>query len=224
MPQPLWPDLGGWDLSYLPADVFGPLYDGGSVKQAVLSCLETWLPTYIAEINRQLGAPVLAVPRSYLYRFDERPIAPNTSQLAVSVPRTADAPMRQADATRAVFQVQVTTCFAGVQDWNLSEAVAHAYGAAVKASLGQHPGLVETGTNADTGATTYFAETTLWHGFSLGSTKRSSTYYRVERSDVFHVVVANTMSPFGGPSVPSVLAPAAQPTVQTEAITVEQEA
>src|ERR1039458_9072771 len=56
-----------WNLSYLP-DAFGPLYMGGSVEVAMIRTLTEWLPTYIAEINRQLGAPTLTVPQSYLYR------------------------------------------------------------------------------------------------------------------------------------------------------------
>ena len=42
-----------WNLAYIP-DVYGHLYMGGSVEVAMRRTLELWLPTYIAEINRQI--------------------------------------------------------------------------------------------------------------------------------------------------------------------------
>jgi hypothetical protein len=207
-----------WNLSYLP-DAFGPLYMGGSVEVAMIRTLEEWLPTYVAEINRQLGAPILTVPQSYLYQPTERPIAPKTSQSMVIVPGTIGVPERKASvgatgqgATRATFDARVSVFFGGTQDFNESRAVGNAYAAAVTGAIAQNPSLGG------------FAEITKWHGYNVASEGRSSTYWRMTTIVRFGVTVANVMSPFGGIPTPSVLAPAAPIEVDYVGVTVEQEA
>jgi hypothetical protein len=206
-----------WNLSYLP-DAFGPLYMGGSVEVAMIRTLEEWLPSYIAEINRQLGAPVLSVPQSYLYQPTERAIAAKTSQCMVIVPGTIGVPERQVSvgtgqgATRATFDARVSVFFGGTQDFNESRAVGNAYAAAVIGAIAQNPSLGG------------FAEITKWHGYNVASEGRSSTYWRMTTIARFGITVANVMSPFGGIPTPSVLAPAAEGDVETIGITVEQEA
>ena len=206
-----------WNLSYLP-DAFGPLYMGGSVEVAMIRTLEEWLPTYVAEINRQLGAPILTVPQSYLYQPSERPIAPKTAQCMVVVPSTIGVPERKVSvgtgqgATRATFDARVTVFFGGTQDFNESEEIGYAYAAAVIPAIAQNPSLGG------------FAEITKWHGCKVGSEGRSSTYWRMITIALFGVTVANVMSPFGGIPTPSVLAPAAPIEVDYVGVTVEQEA
>lgn len=205
----LWPASGAWNLSYAD-DVFGPLFGGGSVKQALIETLTMWLPTYVAEINRQLGSNVLYVPKDYLYQPDERAVAPQTSQATVFVPRTIGTPERRSDGTRTIWQAQTEVYFAGTQDWNLSEAVAWAYEAAVRASIAQHRSLGG------------FAESTMWVGSQLGKRERVSTIWRVSVQANFHVVVANAMSPDGGPAVPAITTPVAVPEVTDTEITLSQ--
>lgn len=206
----VWPENGGWNLAYLP-DVYGAMFGGGSVKQAVIQTLDRWLPSYISEINRQLGVPVLSVPKSYLYRADERPIAANTSQITVSVPDIYGQPERRRDGTRTTFIAEVRAFFSGKQDWNESEAIAHAYGMACVGAIAQHPSLGG------------FAETTVWRGGpKLGASERSATQYRVAALTTFHVVVSNALSPYGGPPAPSVATPDDLPVVLDENVTIKQ--
>ncbi len=208
-------DLTQWNLSY-GGDVFGPLFGGGSVKEATIRTLQLWLPSYIAEINRQLGTSALFVPKDYLYKPDERPIAPASSAVTVMVPRTAGVPERlHSSGTRATFVDNVQVWFAGTQDWNESEEIAWAYGSAVVGAIVQHPSLVPPGSD--------FAEATVLQSMALGPREeRSSTLYRVSVMCQFHVVVANIVSPFGGPPLPSVGTPADLPDVTSENITVSQ--
>jgi hypothetical protein len=215
-----WDD---WNLSYLP-DVFGPLYMGGSVEVAAARTLALWLPTYCAEINRQLGAPVLSVPLDYQYQPDERPVAARTAQVTVMVPNTQGTPERYAGsasaggggATRATFLCRVTVFFGGTQNFNESRATAQAYAAAVVATLVQKPGLPQKDG-------TPFAELTKWLGYRVGVEERSATLWRTRTMVDFAVVLGNTVSPFGGISAPKVTAPPAAVEVSSEHITVTQE-
>jgi hypothetical protein len=43
--------------------LFGPLVGIPSIENAVLNTLRTWLPTYLAEVERQHGLPNKAIPR-----------------------------------------------------------------------------------------------------------------------------------------------------------------
>ena len=201
-----------WNLSYL-ADVFGPLFGPGSVKQAMVRTLQLWLPSYIHEINRQLGANVLAEPNDYFYQPTERPVVARTAQVMVAVPNTVKTE-RFRSGTRATFEARATVFFAGTADWNESEFIAQAYCAAVMAAIGQHPSLAPPGET--------FAETTVWQGMKLGQEKRSSSMYRVLVVNSFHVALSNVMSPFGGPPAPSVLAPEPPVTVSSENVQVTQ--
>ena len=182
----------------------------------MIRTLTEWLPTYIAEINRQLGAPTLTVPQSYLYQPSERAIAAKTSQCMVIVPGTIGVPERKASGgqgtTRATFDARVSVFFGGTQDFNESRAVGNAYAAAVIGAIAQNPSLGG------------FAEITKWHGYNVASEGRSSTYWRMTTIARFGVTVANVMSPFGGIPTPSVLAPATPGDVEYIGITVEQEA
>jgi len=202
-------DWSGWNLNYVP-DVFGDLYGAGSVEQAMITTLELWLPSYIAEINRQLGAPVLVLPKDYRYQPDERSIAPNTAQVMVVSPGTVGEPERRSNATRATFDARVTVFFGGVSNFNESRAIMHAYSAAVLGAIGQHPSLGD------------FAETTVWKGVQAGIEERSATYWRTQCINRFNVVVSSVMSPFGGIPAPAVGAPAAPVEVSSENITLSE--
>lgn len=204
-------DWESWKLSYLP-DTFGPLYGAGSVKQAMVRTLQLWLPSYIAEINRQLGAPILCDPTDYLYQPNERPVAPDDAQVMVTVPGTIGKPQRLTEGYRTTFDARVTLFFGGTQDWNESEAMAQAYAAAVMAAVGQNPSLGN------------FAAATLWSGMQLGMEERSSTLFRVNCINRFSVVVANVMSPYGGIPTPSLETPADLPEVSSEHVTLTMEA
>lgn len=200
-----------WDLSYLP-DVFGPLYSGGSVEVAVRRTLEMWLPTYIAEINRQLADAVLVDPDNYLYQPEERTVAPRTSQVLVMVPGTIGSPQRSASSgTVATFDAGVSVFFSGTQDFNESRAIGNAYAAAVTGAIGQHPDLGN------------FAQTTKWLGYKVGSQGRVGGLWRMTTLVRFGVTVANVMSPFGGPPAPSIAAPAEPVEVTYTGVTVAQE-
>lgn len=214
-------DWDGWDLSYT-GDIFGPLYMGGSVEQAMIRTLKLWLPSYIAEINRQLGATLLTVPKDYLYMPDERTIAAQTSQVIVTVPGTVGVPERHTGGpaggggtTRTTFDVRVSVFYGGTQNFNESRAAAQAYAAAVIGAVAQHPSLAPEGET--------FAELTKWTGYKAGVEGRSSTLWRTQTLVTFHVVLGNTLSPFGGPPAPSVAAPAEQVTVTAENVKVQQE-
>ncbi len=217
----------GWDLSYLP-DVFGALYMGGSVEVALRRTLQMWLPTYLAEINRQLEGDFLAVPQDYLYQPTERTIDAGTAQVMVVVPGTIGMPTRSAGtgqngATRTTFDARVSVFYGGTEDFNESRAIGNGYVAAVIGAIAQHPGLGDVGANPVTGLPQPFAEGTKWHGYKIGTEARSATLWRMTSLVMFGVTLSNAMSPFGGPTVPSVLAPAEPTEVIYTGVTITQE-
>jgi len=147
--QPWWTN---WDLSYT-NDAYGPLYGGHSVQEAFYNTLQTWLPSYIAEINRQIGATVLYEPYEYRHRPEFRTMPRGVSAaILVDVPNTIGIPQIHGNTTRANWRVEVMVYVYGTKDWQETQAMTSAYAAAVRAAIIQHRGLGG------------FAQTTNWEG------------------------------------------------------------
>ena len=189
-PEPFWYE---WDLSYTD-DVYGPLYGGHSIQEAYYATIQKWLPSYIFDINRKLGSDVLQVPDEYRYRPDYRTL-PRTAVCAVLVvvPGTTGTPDRQGDGRlRTTWEAQVSAFVFGTKDWQQTQALTHAYAAAIRACIVQHPSLDG------------FAETTTWHNERYAEGEHSSTRTTGLAIIDFETTLENTMNVFDGPPDPSV--------------------
>lgn len=83
--------------------IFGPVVHGGDVEAAALDTLQTWLPTYLAELGERAGHTrgALALPRSWTVAsgIDERFPENALPALAVSAPSLSGEPERRGDGT-----------------------------------------------------------------------------------------------------------------------------
>jgi hypothetical protein len=198
--------------AYSNSDVYGPLVGAYALQEAYYSTLQTWLPSYIAEFNRQLGSEILKVPHTYRTKPDLTKL-PQTveAQILVVCHGTKGAPKRHNSTTRSIWNVTVAVFVPGTKDWQESQALTHAYGAAARVAIAQHPAL------------NGIAETTLWCGEQYQEQEHVSLRTLGMFTLDFETTIANTMNVYGGPSAPSILAPGALGTVETAIVTIENE-
>lgn len=211
MPNP--PDITwrSWNLKYM-QDLYGPLAGGFSCIIAVENTLKQWLPAYLAEFNRSLGATVLKEPKTYEFRptystapRDKSPV------LLVDCAETSDVPQRLNSGIRAKWNVDVGVWLYGGTDWRQVQAVTYAYMAAIRAAV------VQQGPNQE------FIETAKWVGENYGEQDHSATITTGMGLVHFEISVLNAMSPFGGPSstsIPSLTPPAPTPVIEVVVPTV----
>lgn len=209
--QPWWTN---WNLSYAD-NVYGPIYGGHSVQEACYNTLQKWLPAYIHEFNRKLGGEILTVPTEYKYQPDERPFTREVSaSILVVCGGTVGEPKRLSNATWSDWSIQASACVIGTKDWQETEALTFAYGAAVRTAIAQHPSLGG------------LAKATLWTGEKYMRGTRSSTRQVGLAIIDFQVTLPQTMNPNAGPpepqfagdgviTDPSILPPQPIPTVKS---------
>jgi hypothetical protein len=212
-----------WSLSYLP-DVFGGIRGGHTVQEAFYNTVELWFPTYIAEINRQLGADILVVPKHYRFRPEYKTNPREVeADVLVTVPGTVGTPERYNAGFRTNFSVDVMIYIYGGQDWQETQALTYAYGACLRAIAIQQGGLGGVATQ------------TLWDSEEYLETDHKGT----RTTGVAHLkftVTINAQLPYGGPPLnpalvptgtivgPNTEPPAPVPVVDTVNVTVDMEA
>ena len=100
------------------------------------------MPAYISEFNRVLGGDILQVPKVYRLKPDNRQL---TTALEASVfvacTGTLRPPERHSHQTRAIWNAQVSLCVNGSMDWQETQAITFAYGAAARTAIAQHESL-----------------------------------------------------------------------------------
>lgn len=188
-PTPWWLD---WNrLGYANPDIFGPIVGGHTVQEAIYNTLEMWLPAYIAEFNRVLGGPILKTPTVYRLKPDNRQLTPNMdASVFVSCTGTLHPPERHSHQTRAVWQAQVSLCVNGSMDWQETQAITFAYGAAARTAIAQHESLNGV------------AETTKWTGEKYLEKEHLSNRTIGLIVIDFEVTTATTLDVFAGPPSP----------------------
>lgn len=127
-------------MTYADTSTFGRIIDANAVETAVRDTLELWMPTYIAEVERQypdtwdtgeLNTQVWYVAAHQFDRFNEDSLP----AVIVICPGLADRPVRDADGSHlCVFGLAVGVV-AGSIDRDETDAAVKAYGAAVRACL-----------------------------------------------------------------------------------------
>lgn len=130
--------------------LFGPLLDGDAVERAVIAHLETWLPTYLAELEDRkdfLAAGALPPPNNWnLVSEDEGSRWPEhrLPSGVVVCPGLAAPPVKHGDGSiDASYEVAVAIVVAG-RDEHETRRFAHLYGAAVSWVMLQKPGFTGT--------------------------------------------------------------------------------
>ena len=219
-PSKWWLD---WNYQYANPDVYGPLKGGHTIQEGFYNTLQKWLPAYLAEFNRNLGGEILSPVKEYRQRPDFRTLSPKPeASMLVVCDSTIGKPERRNSGTRSTWAVKLSVFMAGTTDWQETQALTYAYGAAARAAISQHPSLGG------------IAETTLWVG---------ERYLEKEHVNLrtigllvvdFETTIADTLYVYGGPpnpqyaaegvtTSPSLLPPDAVPVVDTATVTVVNE-
>lgn len=197
------------------SDVFGSLVDGWALKQGLVGTLKEWLPTYVGEFNRQVGAEALTAPFDYAHKPSDRlPAGARTCAVNTAIMGTKGPPKRHGDGVLwATYSVRVYSYLYGTADWNESEALLYAYAAITRSAILQQPSL---GVGASS---------TLWTGTQFFENKGlSSPLIAAYFAEVnFDVSLPNVGDVLGGVASPSVGPPAPLPDVQTTGVIVTDE-
>ena len=169
---------------------FGPIIGGTSVQEAVYNTLQEWLPSYIAETNRQLGSAVLQNVTEYRHRPEFRTL-PKDVQCAilVVVPGTSGTPANYQDSTRANWKVEIDAFIYGTKDWQETQALTSAYAACIRTCIVQH---------RDLGG---FAETSKWMGEAYFEGEHTALRTTGLAKINLEVTVGNNVTPFAGAPV-----------------------
>jgi hypothetical protein len=187
LPRPWWQN---WDQSFT-GDIFGNVYGGNSVQEAFYNTLQKWLPTYIAEFNRQLGGEVLKDNVEYRHRPEYRTLPKDVvCAILVIVPGTSEAPQTFQESIRANWDVHVQAFVYGTKDWQETQALTNAYAACIRACIIQQKDLGN------------FAETTKWINEKYYEGEHSATRTTGMGQIDFQVTVGNATTPYGGPPTP----------------------
>lgn len=193
--------------------VFGPIVTGSAVEDAVEAHLKLWLPTYLAELERQTGRAVGSVPapRSYLVttRLEKRPEDQIPACIIIS-PGLSGPPERAGDGTiTAWWRIEVAIA-ASAKDRETSNELAKLYGAAIRTLLLQQPSLGGVANAISLVGESYDEVPT--NLLDVGS-------YALVHADVQVAAITDTN---GGPSHPDT-APADWPLVDSSHIIVRKE-
>lgn len=125
--------------------VFGRLLDVSEVEEAVIAALELWLPTYIAEVERQRGMTPESMPMPRSYSTVNEFVKWTEDQLptiiVVSPGLAPTDPKREGDGTyRAWYRVGVAV-IAAARDRETTRRISKLYIAAIRGAILQHAGL-----------------------------------------------------------------------------------
>jgi hypothetical protein len=172
--------------------VFGRIVPRATVEQAVLDTLQTWTPTYLAEIERQTGRTpgALRLPRRWrrVTRFPVETDDANTPFVTVISPGSGAPPMmHRAGQWEATYSIAVgVLCQA--RDEQDARDLADAYAAALTAILAHHP---TVGLDAHTA----------WLGFDSSDSPQGDVT-KAALVNTFAVVVPNVLTRAAGPDQP----------------------
>jgi hypothetical protein len=124
-------------------DEFGRLVSGAQVEDAAETTLQTWLPTYLAEMERQLGVESgsMPVPRAWERTNTwNQHLATQTPVIVLVSGGLAGKPELRNGSYRAAWSLGLAAVVRD-KDQRSANTLAKAYGAAIRGSLVQHGSL-----------------------------------------------------------------------------------
>lgn len=181
------------------SDIFGPILVGSTVEQAVMETLRTWMPTYIEEIELQLGRARGLIPPPKMYttrnRFESFPDDRMPMCVVVS-PGFTDQPTADGEGNYFGWLGMGVGCIAAARDAEAAGFLSKLYAAAARAILLHNPGLKDALGNPR-------AIGTEWVDESYDDTIVSEEDKTVKAAYVlFRVKVDNVVSRWTGPITP----------------------
>lgn len=186
--------------------IYGQVITGYDLEQAVLTHLQTWLPTCLAEIERQAGLAPQTIPvppdpdNSFTAGLDfETWQAAYTPQLIVVVSPVGDPERLTGDGTyQQVFEIQVATVIQA-DDENTSRQQGQWYGAAVMMALLQHGSLGKFSTGNPVALKTVLAA---YPALSFKETDDALGRRVVQSLVVVHSIIDGVVTESAGPATP----------------------
>lgn len=176
-------------------DVFGEITTGTEIKNAVIETLQTWLPTYLQEVEHQLDRPRGDIVAPKVYKktntFDTIDVV-NIPVCLVVCPGLAGRPAHEGDGYyRAPFTLGIA-CIVSARDEESTKEVADIYGAAVRACMLQKR-LSVTGLDSDVD----------WIEESYDDIPEQDSRTLGAAQVIFTVTVYDVVSRIGGPLAPA---------------------
>lgn len=173
--------------------IFGNIKTAGAVEGAVLGIVQKWLPTYVAELERQTGraVPSVARPRSYgvTYDLDNWPENQLPAILVVAAGTDGEPEEEGGGVFSAWWSVGVSAVLTAPDAVNVKRN-SQLYAAAIRALVVQHRNLGGFAMTTDWVAEE-FAESTADQNRSLAITLNS-----------FRVKVRDVVTSYAGPIQP----------------------
>lgn len=126
-------------------NLFGPIVTGKQVRNAMISHIRKWFPSYIAEVGRTDGRDGAALPlfRSFpslLDMPDGRYVEDQMPSCVVVAPGLIELPTKHSGVYKARWAVNVGAVISGQNRENTFD-LAELYAAAIRSAVLQHPGL-----------------------------------------------------------------------------------
>lgn len=126
-------------------DIFNPIISGAQVEGAVIHTLDTWLPTYLRELELQYGRPLNQIkpPRSYTTRNRFTSFPEEQMPICVVVsPGLRGRPLMTGDGNfRAPFRIGAGVIVSAT-DQPTTNDLAKLYGAAIRSIMIQQGGMM----------------------------------------------------------------------------------
>jgi hypothetical protein len=201
--------------------IFGRIVHDGQVEQAAMQTLQKWLPTYIAELERQTGRDRGSLPTPRAWRtanvsVNELATWPEDQLPALLVvsPGLADRPELIGGVYTGHWALGVAV-ITSARDKETTGTLAKLYGAAIRAVLVQHPTLEGFAAHID------------WVDDNLDEVPHERQRTLGAAINVFEITVDDVLTVAGGPIEPDPKPDPTEPydplgTVDTVTVTVEQ--
>jgi hypothetical protein len=182
---------------------FGTLFVPATIERAMLDLLKTWLPIYLAEVERQIGIEPCTIARPRFYatsvEADHMPGEQLPGIIAVS-PGTSENPTREDGAWAAWFDCTIVALVMTPEELTTRELAGY-FAAAIRGAVLQHAGL-----GVDQ------VETTWWAGEEYqGEPGDQRNRTRGAALVHFRVKVRDVISTETGPLDPEAVADACDP-------------
>jgi hypothetical protein len=174
--------------------IIGPIISPDVVRDALVSYLRLWLPTYLCEIDEQRGLErgITAWPRSWQ-------IVPNVDNtlegqipaMLVICPGITKPPIKEGDGTyRATYTVGVAALVKGATQIQASDTAGR-YGGAIATAVMQEPGRIDEHVHGVT-----------WEGDTYNDIPAESTRSLSSVTVHFAIEFRKVLSVRNGPSMP----------------------
>lgn len=181
------------------SEIFGQIVDATVPEQAVIGCLQRWMPTYLGAVERAKGMEpgtledvrAWTPPRG---AFDHWPEEQLPCVVTVSAGTVGD-PVQEGDGTWSATWAMASLVVIRAAEENDSNTLSKLYAAAMRGALTQHPGVVPVDDDA-------LAMSLLWRGENYDDLPVSDDRTMLAARVFYEVTVDGVVNSRRGPVEP----------------------